>query len=180
MGGGIPRQRPTEDGGNGRSSILVQLLPLILLFAFSFLNALPSLFSGPTYTDPRFSFSASARYDSPRTTRGLGIPYHVNGAELRAHPVIGAEIARAAAASPGDASQVYVGGKAMEAFERNVEKTYTRELYASCQRGLDLKERRKEREIGFMGIGTDWDKVKKIEAERIEECEELRRFGLIR
>lgn len=180
-GGGFPRaQRQAGTGENSRASTLMQLLPLILLFAFSLLNALPSLFSGPVHADPKYAFSPSSRFDSQRTTTGLGIVYHVNSAELRNHPVIGAEIARAAASSSNAPDQIPISGKAMKAFEKNIETTYTRNLYSRCQRGLDLKERRKEREIGFMGIGTDWEKVKAIEAETIPECEELRRFDLIR
>ena len=41
------------------------------------------------------------------------------------------------------------------------------------------KERRKEREIGLFGIGTDWEKVKAIEAEEVPSCEEYKRVAKI-
>jgi DnaJ homolog subfamily B member 12 len=177
VGGGVPRQARAGGDTNSRSSMLIQLFPLLIFLAFSILQTLPSLFASPSYPDPRFSFQPSMRFDTQRTTPGMGVKYHVNMAELRSHPVLGAEIARAASQ---DNVQSHVRGTAMEAFENNVEHAYTRELYTRCQRSMDHKERRKEREIGFMGIGTDWEKVKRIEAEKIEECEELRRHGIIR
>ncbi|KAK7687838.1 hypothetical protein QCA50_009057 [Cerrena zonata] len=67
-------------------SILVQLVPLFLLLAFSLLNALPSLFSSPITPDPRFSFNPTSLYNVERRTEGLGVKYHVNAAEFSGHP----------------------------------------------------------------------------------------------
>jgi len=100
----------------------------------------------------------------------LGIKYHVNNVEFANHPLIAADLA---ASSSGR-------GKSLSKFESTVEHVYTQDIYAQCQRGLEWKERRKEREIGFLGIGTDWEKVKEIEKETVESCEELRRLGIIR
>lgn len=136
----------------------------------TFLNFIPSIFSVPSTPDPKFAFSANSFYDVERTTPGLGVTYHVNGAQLRSHPVYGPELARGTAAqAPGIAK-----------FESNIERVYTRELYNRCQSGVDAKERRKEREIGVFGIGANWEKVRQIEAEKVQECEELRRLGVIR
>lgn len=146
----------------------MQLLPLFILFGFSLLNALPSLFSTPPTPDPRFSFSPTTRYNVERTTGGLGVKYHVNAAEFSGHP-IAAELARNdKAAGPG-----------LRKFESNVERAYTQDLYAQCQRGVDRKERLKNQEVGMFGIGTDWDKVRQIDAETIPSCDELRRLGLL-
>jgi len=71
-------------------------------------------------------------------------------------------------------------GAALAKFESTVERVYTQEMYGQCQRGIDRKERAKEVEMGLFGFGTDWDKVKKIEAEVLESCEELKRLGVIR
>ncbi|KAH8093270.1 DnaJ-domain-containing protein [Cristinia sonorae] len=150
-------------------SILIQLLPLFILFAFSLLNALPNLFATPQTPDPRFSFMPSSRYNVERQTNGLGIKYHVNSAEFSGHP-IAAELARTGKTH----------GPELKRFEGNVERAYTQELYATCQRGLEQKERRKDREVGLFGIGTDWAKVEKINAETIDSCEELRRLGLMK
>lgn len=46
----------------------IQLLPLILLVAFSLLTQLPSLFSTPPIPDPSFSFERTAFFDLHRKT----------------------------------------------------------------------------------------------------------------
>jgi len=156
--------------GQGEArSVLMQLLPLLLLFAFSILSALPSIFSTST-PDPRFTFSHSSRYNVERETSNLGIKYHVNGPEFNNHPKIAADLAAGAIRR----------GSALTRFESNVEHAYTQDRYSDCRRRIDERERRKEAEIGFFGVGTDWEKVRKIEAEEIESCEELKRLGVLR
>lgn len=154
-------------------SILIQLLPLIILFALSFLSSLPNLFSTPSTPDPRFSFTATQRYNTERQTSGLGIRYHVNNAEFSQHPLIAAELT---AQNSGSGTPRGV----LKRFEGNVERVYTQDLYNQCQHGLDKRERKKEAEIGFFGIGTNWDKIKEIEKERIASCEELKRLGVLK
>jgi DnaJ homolog subfamily B member 12 len=68
-------------------------------------------------------------------------------------------------------------GPALRKFEDTVDHLYTQELYSRCQRGVERKQRAKEAEVGIFGIGTDWEKVKKIDGEVIESCEELKRLG---
>ncbi|OSD04806.1 DUF1977-domain-containing protein [Trametes coccinea BRFM310] len=150
-------------------SIWVQLLPLFLLFAFSLLNALPNLFMSTPTPDPRFSFQPSPRYNVERTTSDLHVKYHVNAAEFSGHP-IAAELAR----------NENKPGPQLRKFESNVERAYTQDLYAQCQRGLDWKQRRKDQEVGLFGIGTDWAKVRKIDEEPVESCEKLKSMGLLK
>ncbi|RPD64206.1 DnaJ-domain-containing protein [Lentinus tigrinus ALCF2SS1-6] len=150
-------------------SIWMQLLPLFVLFAFSLLNALPSLFSTPPTPDPRFSFTPSARYNVERTTGGLNVKYHVNAAEFSGHP-IAAELAR----------NENKPGPQLRKFEGSVERAFTQDLYAQCQRGLDRKQRQEDQEVGIFGLGTDWEKVKKIREEPIESCDRLRQMGLLK
>jgi DnaJ family protein B protein 12 len=69
-------------------------------------------------------------------------------------------------------------GPALKKFEDTVDRVYTQDLYNQCRQGMDRKERAREAEVGLFGIGTDWEKVKKIENEIIESCEELKRLGL--
>ncbi|KAH9479359.1 putative J domain-containing protein C17A3.05c [Psilocybe cubensis] len=69
-------------------------------------------------------------------------------------------------------------GPALTRFEDTVDQTYTQDLYARCRAGLNRKEQRKDAEIGIFGFGTDWEKVKKIQDEVIESCEELKRLGV--
>ena len=168
--GGQNARRQEQQAAEPRSAWM-QLLPLFLLLAFSVLNALPNLFSTPVTPDPRFSFSPSARYNVERTTGTMNVKYHVNSAEFSGHP-IAAELARGSG-SGSDAPQ-------LRKFEHTVERAYTQELYAQCQRGLDRKQRRKDQEVGVFGIGTDWDKVRKIDEEPVESCDKMREMGLLK
>ncbi|KAJ7654424.1 hypothetical protein DFH06DRAFT_1282345 [Mycena polygramma] len=188
MGGGVPRQ---QQGGNGEQrSSLVQLLPLLLLFAFSLLSALPNLFTTPPVPDPRFTWTRTPPYTTERQTAGLGVKYHVDANEVMRHPVIGAELARdgidwrkltAVKDSTDNRPQKQPkAGPALAKFESSVDKTYTSKLYSECQAGHDRKVRAKENEVGLFGIGTDWQKVERIEKEVVPSCEELRRMGLLR
>jgi DnaJ family protein B protein 12 len=154
-------------------STLITLLPLIILFAFSLLSALPNLFAEPTTPDPRFAFAPDRRYNTERHTSGLKIRYHVNKAEFSQHPQIAAELAAQASGSRSSSG-------VLRRFEGNVERIYTQEMYNQCQRGLERRERRKNAEIGLLGIGTDWDRVKQIEEEKVESCEELKRLGVLK
>ncbi|KAJ6619844.1 hypothetical protein B0H10DRAFT_2023673 [Mycena sp. CBHHK59/15] len=185
MGGGGARQQ--QAGNTEPRSALVQLLPLLLLFGFSLLSALPNLFSTPPIPDPRVSWTSTSRYNVERRTGGLGVQYHVDANEVMRHPVIGAELAREGidwrkltAVKDSADSGLHKRGPALTKFEGAVDKTYTQKLYSECQAGHDRKVRAKDAEIGVFGIGTDWDKVKQIENEVVASCEELKRLGLLR
>ncbi|KAG1766632.1 hypothetical protein EV702DRAFT_1189502 [Suillus placidus] len=142
---------------------------LILLIAFSFLSAIPDMFS-TSIPDPRYSFSPSTRFNVERQTSGLGIKYHVNEHEFKNHRQIAADIAGGA----------HRRGSALSRFEGQVDQVYTNSLYGDCQRAVDKRQRRRDAEIGLFGVGTDWEKVKAIEAEKIDSCEELKRLGVIK
>lgn len=163
--GGAQQQ---AEGAQGRS-LLMQLLPLILLVAFTFLSAIPDMFS-TSIPDPRYSFSSSTRFNVERHTGGLGIKYHVNGPEFNNHPHIAADLA----------GGNHRRGSALSQFEGQVERDYTEKLYVHCQQGVERRQRRRDAEVGVFGIGTDWERVKAIEAEKIESCEELKRLGIIK
>ncbi|KAG2338592.1 DnaJ-domain-containing protein [Suillus weaverae] len=166
MGGAQAQQQ--GEGTQGRS-LLMQLLPLILLIAFSFLSAIPDMFS-TSIPDPQYSFAPSTRFNAERQTSGLGIKYHVNEHEFKNHRQIAADIAGGA----------HRRGSALSRFEGQVEQVYTHNLYGDCQRAVDKRQRRRDAEIGLFGVGTDWEKVKAIEAEKIDSCEELKRLGVIK
>jgi len=185
-GGGGPRQQ--QQGGNAEQrSSLVQLLPLILLFGFSLLSALPNLFTTPPVPDPRFSWTRTHHYSTERQTGGMGVKYHVDANEVMRHPVIGAELAREnidwrklTAVKDSPDSKPHQPGPALAKFESTIDKTYTQKLYTECQAGHDRKMRAKDNEVGLFGIGTDWQKVERIEKEVVPSCEELKRLGLLR
>ena len=160
---------------NDTRSTFLQLLPLFILFGLSLLSALPSLFTPSPVPDPRFSFRGTQRHNVERRTERLGVPYFVNAAEFAKHPVIGAEIAREKTGN-GQGQR----GPGLAKFEGSVEQVYTQDLYVQCQRGVDSRQRRKEAEVGLFGIGTDWEKVRMIEQEEVESCEQLKRLGVLR
>jgi DnaJ homolog subfamily B member 12 len=159
------RQRQEPDA----RSPLLQLLPILILFLLSVMTALPNLFTTPPTPDPPFAFTSTSRYDYQRQTASLGIKYHVNRQEFMGHP-IAAEEAR----DKGNR------GPKVAKFEQTVERAYTQQLTATCQRELDRKQRRKDELVGIFGIGTDWEKVRSVEMEKIDSCEELRKYGLFR
>ena len=172
------RQQFRQNQNTEPRSIFVQLLPLIILFAFSLLSALPNMLGTAAVPDPHFSFEPSAKYNVERQTGGIGVRYHVNSAEFTGHPAIGAELARERGDGKGKNKKTK-RGPALTKFESTVDRAYTQQLYTLCQRGLDRKQRAKDQETGLFGIGTDWEKVRAIENEVVESCEELRRLGVI-
>lgn len=133
-------------------------------------------------------------------TGGLGIHYFVNPREFSNHPVIGAEMAKEGAklgrivdepvpkedgSGKSKTTRKVVQGRAkrrgpaLKKFEDTVERIYTSDLYAQCQRGIEKKQRTRDAEVGIFGIGVDWEKVKKIEKEAVPSCEEMKRLGLL-
>ncbi|KAI9456953.1 hypothetical protein HD554DRAFT_2026361 [Boletus coccyginus] len=166
---GRPQGTPQGEPPQTRS-ILTQLLPLIILFAFSFLSMLPDIFSTPTVPDPRFQFTRTSRFDLERQTNNLHINYYVNSRDFHGHPGIAADMA----------TGQYRRGSALSRFESNIEQVYTQNLYTQCQRDVNRREKRKEAEVGLFGIGTDWEKVRSIQAETFVSCEELKRLGLLK
>ncbi|KAG9313073.1 hypothetical protein JVU11DRAFT_6513 [Chiua virens] len=166
---GRPQGAAQGDAPQGRS-MFTQLLPLIILFAISFLSMLPDLFASPPIPDPQFHFTQTSRFDLERQTNNLHINYYVNSRNFYSHSKIAAELAA------GQNRR----GSALSRFESNIEQVYTQSLYTQCQRDINKRESRKQAEIGFFGIGTDWEKVDHINAETFPSCEELRKFGLFK
>lgn len=155
-------------------SILLQLAPLLLLFLFSFLSSVPSLFSTPPTPDPSYSFSPQSPYTSPRITSTLDIPYYVSPTDFSAHPIW--------ATIPDSHKNVPKAGtysRELGKFERSIERHWTNEMVRRCERERDLKERRIEQNSGWLGVGADWEAVKRIRKEKLESCEVLKEKNLI-
>ncbi|KAG5643097.1 hypothetical protein DXG03_001561 [Asterophora parasitica] len=189
MGGQHQHHQHQQGGDTAPRSMLVQLMPLHILFAFSLISAIPNMFGTAPVPDPRFTFQPSAKYNFERETGGIGVRYHVNKAEFTGHPVLGAEIAREGVdvgKVAGPTTGTNTDGKkakrgpALAKFESTVERAYTQDLYAQCQRGMERKERLKEQEVGIFGFGTNWEKVQAIDKEVVPSCEELKRLGVLR
>jgi DnaJ homolog subfamily B member 12 len=177
MGGGGFRQAGARQEPADAGSMFYQLLPLILLFGLTLLSSLPSLFTTPPVPDPHFSFAKTSRYNVERETHGLGVKYHINVNEFVNHPVFGPDLSSHGIDLKNPESSRSWKGPNLNKFEVTVDKTYQQELYIQCQRGLERKERMKDAEMGIFGIGTDWEKVRKIKAEPIPACDELQSLG---
>jgi DnaJ homolog subfamily B member 12 len=178
--GGAPRHQE-QQANQAPRSVFLQMLPLIILFAFSMLSALPNLFTTPPVPDPNFSFTPTTRYFMERHTPTRDVIYHINPSEFMNHPVIGPELVREGVdLKAKNGKKEKKRGPNMAKFEASVERTYATEVYHQCRHGQDRKARAKEAEIGLFGVGTDWDKVRKIDSEVIEACVELDRLGVSR
>ncbi|SCZ90290.1 BZ3500_MvSof-1268-A1-R1_Chr9g10779 [Microbotryum saponariae] len=204
-GGGMPR-RGGGAGGQGaqreQGSIWIQIAPLLLLFGFSLLSQLPSLFGSSTPADPEFTFEPTTRYSVERTTSNMHINYYVNPIQFASHPIyetylstnpsLGfksshetgttaykADLTRFLASEEKLTDQVQRLRipKSLATFERTVEQTYVARLQHTCRQELQHRNERLDRARGFLGFGADWDKVREITNENLPRCEELSKLG---
>jgi len=163
------QRRAAEPAAENRS-LLLQLLPLIILFTISLLSSLPSLFSTP---DPHYSFQATSKYSTERMTSQYKVPYWVNPTEFKAHPIWESipETHRSEKAAGAVSSK-------LRGFERVVERTFVSGLQSQCRAELDSQERRMEQHRGLFGIGANWEEVRKIKAEKLPGCDKLKEMNL--
>lgn len=91
MAGRAQQQQQQRAGqpqaANGGGSVWLQVAPLLLLFAFSILSQLPSLFGLSAPAPPEFSFTSSPSFTVPRTTSNMKIEYFVNAKQFSSHPI---------------------------------------------------------------------------------------------
>lgn len=157
------RARPANaDGTPANTSTLTQLLPLLILLGFSLLSSLPSLFSSPPIPDPGFNFTPSPPLVDIRHTSPHGVAYYIDKAEWDQHPSLG---------SFKDSAS------ALKQFDRTVEHTWAQYVNRICEAKKSDKDRRIQKETGFLGIGADFDKIRSIQREVVPECDELHRLG---
>lgn len=181
MGGQGFRAAPQQQRNGEPVSGFLQFLPILLLFGFTLLSALPSLFTTPPIPDPRASFSPSARYNLQKETAHHGIKYYINPNEFMNHPSIGPELVKQGIDLKTYTDQVvFKGGPVLTQFEKNLEQLYKQDLYSLCQMGIEKKERDKQGLIGVFGIGTDWEKVRALQKQPVKECEEGKQRGFWR
>lgn len=171
-----PQQRAAGgDAPPENRSLFVQLLPILILFGFSILSSLPSIFTALFSTpDPGYSFSPSRPYTSERLTSTYKVAYYVSQTEFSKHGIF-ESIPEAYRSSPqaGDYSALLRG------YEAGIERSYVAALRNACSQEYDYREARIERNRGLFGIGADWDTIKKIQAEKMPNCEKLQQLGLL-
>lgn len=68
--------------------------------------------------------------------------------------------------------------RALARFELKVEKRYLELRYDMCARAIERRERAIDAKRGVFGIGADWEGIKKLKEEKIEACEEVKRWGV--
>ncbi|KAF7720983.1 hypothetical protein EC973_005645 [Apophysomyces ossiformis] len=143
-GGGGARQT------SGGWTILLQILPLLVLFGYSLLSG---LFTDST---PEFSFKPTSVYSQPRMTQIHQVPYYVN---------------------PSSFSKLDQSAYKLARIEQQIELDWVRGLQQSCE--IERRERanRLNAASGIFGIGRDEEKYKAALKLPMKHCEEIKRFG---
>ncbi|KAK9460364.1 DnaJ domain-containing protein [Lipomyces oligophaga] len=158
--GGQPR-RQQQGAGEGESQgfnsrMLVQLLPLLLLFIFPLLS---SLFDSGSSSDgffqprTRFEFSPSNTFSQQRVTSNYQVPYYVD---------------------PRDTSGL--SESKLRQLDQRAENSYVRTLQTKCDFEYDVRQRRLEESQGWFFV--DQDKYQKAKNMKMESCERLRSMGV--
>ena len=180
-----PRRRQNADDQPRQpatlKSTILQLLPIILFFVMSFGGSIwNALFAERVVPDPDFRFYHSTIFDHERTTaptdiisrsypvRG-GVTYWVNKRQWMEHPTLRSIV-------PIPDEDTY--RRALARFELKIEKRYLELRYEVCARAIDRRERMIDAKRGLFGIGADWEGIKKLKEERIEACDEVKRWGV--
>ncbi|KAF8507978.1 DnaJ-domain-containing protein [Hysterangium stoloniferum] len=155
-------------------SILLQLAPLLLLFFFSFISSMPSLFTTSQPPHPKYELSPNPPYTAARMTSTLDIPYYVSPQEFTAHPIWSSipEVYRNQAKAGRSSRQ-------LSNFEHSIEHRWKNEMIRSCEWQLGERTRKLEANSGIFGIGADRDALRRIREEKLESCEVLKAKRLI-
>lgn len=198
--GGQPRRRaaPQAQGGQGNTSTWVQLLPLILLFAFSFLTQLPSLLNPPA-PDPIYTFdpypASTGKYQIARSTQTHHIDYFLDENQLRStkvwvdllkqNPTLESTIQ-----SVGSIQQATLPNWALSdgtkltlprsllTFEATLEQAYVGLLQHRCENEQEYLSRRRQHAMGFLGLNRNQEKLDALKKEKLPSCDRLRSLGV--
>ncbi|CDS03519.1 hypothetical protein LRAMOSA00921 [Lichtheimia ramosa] len=144
------RGQQTRQQRNTSWTLLLQILPLLVLFGYSLLSG---LFTDDT---PSFSFQPTNMYSQQRTTYSHQVPYYVNPSSFRTTARDQYKLAR---------------------LEQQVEVDWVRGLQHSCQ--IERRERaaRLNAASGIFGIGRNEEQYQEALHMPMKSCEEVRRFG---
>ncbi|WFD41557.1 Chaperone protein dnaJ [Malassezia psittaci] len=139
-----PGQR---QGQNNQNSFWFQVLPILVLLAFSLLSYLPSLF---TVQDPDFRWRPTTMHRAHRTTFQRGVSYYVDPVSFARHPYV---TTASSSRRGGSLQRKENSSPELLAFERRVEESWMKELYRQCEHAQDYKRRRLADAQGFFGFG---------------------------
>lgn len=172
-----PRRPQTRSRGNGSTqttnSAILQLLPIIMLFAISFLGSLPSLTALFTTPDPGYSFSLSRTYSVERLTTNYRIPYYVNPQEFQSHPIYNS-IPEQSRDSPHAGPSSHM----LRTFETAIEREFVSSLRVACNREFESKEVRMHQHRGILGFLGNPEMVERIRREPMPNCQRLSEIGI--
>ncbi|KAG0169520.1 hypothetical protein DFQ28_003598 [Apophysomyces sp. BC1034] len=144
------QQRGGARQASGGWTILLQILPLLVLFGYSLLSG---LFTDST---PEFSFKATSVYSQARMTQVHQVPYYVNPSAFGKMDQSTYKLAR---------------------IEQQIELDWVRGLQQSCE--IERRERanRLNAASGIFGIGRNEEKYQAALRLPMKHCEEIKRFG---
>ncbi|CAO3637851.1 unnamed protein product [Cunninghamella echinulata] len=144
------QQQQQQAGGSSGWAILLQLLPLLVLFGYSVISGLmPD-------TSPTFSFQPTSVYSQSRTTQLHNIPYFVNPTTFRTTEQNANELSRV---------------------EQKVLMNWVRELQQSCQLERNRKAEKVKAASGIFGIGRDEKRYQEALNWPTKSCDEVARIG---
>lgn len=133
-------------------TILLQILPLILLFGYT-------LFSGLlTDETPIFSFQSTSVYSQPRMTKSHNIPYYVD---------------------PNAFTPYLSNNYKLSKVEQQVEVDWVRSLQQSClheRKEQQLKINNARGAFGF--VGRNEKQYQEALNMKLKSCDELKKFGI--
>lgn len=141
-----PRQNAQA---RNQTSLLFQLLPVMILLLFSLLSYIPSLF---TVADPDFRWQRTPHFRAQKTTFDRGVSYFVEPTSFAKHPFVVSSTSAARRADNAVSNQR--GSPDFVMFERRVEESWKRELYRHCDYARENQRRRALDAQGFFGIGV--------------------------
>ncbi|KAJ8099368.1 hypothetical protein POJ06DRAFT_133934 [Lipomyces tetrasporus] len=158
-GGGQRRPPPGGGDANGETfspRMLIQLLPLILLFVVPLLSSLFDNSSSSSDTifqaKTRFEFNPSPPYTVERITPKYHVPYYV---------------------SPRDAAEL--NDKRLRLLDQRVENSYVGILQNKCAVESDLRQRKLEESQGWFFV--DQEKYEQAKDMKMESCDRLKKLG---
>ena len=156
FGGGRPRRPQTAQAQQpqGNTSILYQLLPVLILLA---ITIIPTLFgsSTPTAPPPSFVFEAARPpYTHQRLTPHHSIPYFLNPADLAS-----------------------LSNSKLRQLDQKAELTFVRGLRDQCQMEYDVRQQKLADAQGWWGQITDQEAWNAAREMRLGSCERLRGMG---
>lgn len=142
--------RARQQSNTAGWSVLLQILPLLILFGYSLLSG---LFTDST---PAYSIKPTSVYSQMRMTNHHQVPYYVNPSAFR----------------PVEQNQYK-----LSRVEQQVEMDWVRNLQFACQNERKERASRLNAASGIFGIGRNEEQYREALHMPLESCDELRRFG---